>query len=269
MEYVPTPASWLKGQLIGSFLSTADTSGPELERDDETGWRASSSTGWRTLDPCGAGNDDVDQVAGGTPSAMPFWVEAFDRCSTMGSRDGHDVRADALLDRITSAALAREFWTGALRDDAGWDVGPRLADNPDVVVVTSGTGVSVAKAVQLLAGAAAEVLLAPIAFHMTVGAFYGFNMAGPALKAEGNLITTLRGDMVVADAGYPGTGPDGDAPAAGEAWIYATARPVVHLGPKEPGEQDVDRTNNTITARASRLALITAVPGVWAAQVTL
>lgn len=267
MEYVPTPASWLKGQLIGSFLSTADTSGPELTRDGETGWRASGLTGWRTLDPCGDGVDEVEQASGGNPSGMPFWVEAFDQCSTMGSRDGHDARADALLDRITSAALAREFWTGALRDDAGWDVGPRLAGNDDVTVVTT-AAVSPAKAVQLLAGPAAEALLGPVVFHMTIGAFYGFS-TGPALSASGNLITTLRGDLVVADAGYPGTGPDGQAPAAGEAWIYATARPVVHLGRKEDVQQDVDRSNNTITARASRLALITAVPGVWAAQITL
>lgn len=272
INYVTVPPGFGLGVTkVASFLATAE--GPfGLDRDDETGWRAGSLTGWTVYDPCGDFDEAVDgvtRVDGGFPKGMPFAIQAEDVCSTGGDRSDRSDRARALLERVTSAALAREFWTGTLRDAAGWQIGPRLAEADDIEVLTSGTAVSVKRAVQLLIGAAAPALMSRVVLHMTPETFMALDQSGTTLTPVGDLITTIRQDYVCADPGYPGTGPDGADPTAGEGWIYATARPVVHLGDVIDGGEVVDRANNNIRAQAERPALTTVVPGVWAAQVTL
>ena len=95
---------------------------------------------------------------------------------------------------------------------------------------------------------------------------------GYLLRDAGGVITTLMGDIVVADAGYPGTGPVGadatvDTQPAGSdrQWIYTSQLVQVRLGEVEllPGTltaaQDLaaalDRGTNDLTVWAQRLAL--------------
>src|SRR5262249_9113516 len=71
------------------------------------------------------------------------------------------------------------------------------------------------------------------------------------------VLLTPGGHRIVAAAGYDGSGPDGSAPAAGAAWIYATGALFGYRG--DVFVQDFpgtfDRANNTVHKLASRTYL--------------
>lgn len=143
-------------------------------------------------------------------------------------------------------------------------------------VLNGGTAVASAEGVALLEDALAGALAgAPGAIHMTRRALtrIAASSGGGLFRREGDLILTLTDTRVIADAGYPGTQPSGAAAAAGEAWLYGTARPTVwrsdvDVTPADDAEA-LNRDLNTRTWRASRFALTLIPCGVYAVRVTL
>jgi hypothetical protein len=86
------------------------------------------------------------------------------------------------------------------------------------------------------------------------------------------VLYTLAGNVVVADPGYPGTGPAGQAVGA-TAWAYATSPVQVLLSPLSPITDDsvvVDRAVNTRTVWAARVFAATWDPCVHlATEITI
>lgn len=84
------------------------------------------------------------------------------------------------------------------------------------------------------------------------------------VERQGNLILTINDTIVVPGAGYDGSGPDGQPAAANSMWVYGTGLVDVRLGTIEvvggPNAQGLDRTNNDIIIRASRMAAATFDP---------
>jgi hypothetical protein len=285
------PAPLLQ-QQAGSLLAAANTPAQSLQRVGFLGhgYQALACTGWLVYDDCTAQTLDVNSATRGPiVQGVPFMVQVEDECTLMNGVDVEG-RARALLTQVESAAIARELWTGGLATAAAaaaasgsdlqlaWQANARLASTGASGTVATSVVAGGTTAVSRKAGLAAiEQAIsdasagAPGVIHMTRTTVT--HLAQPAaLRREGNTILTMLDSRVVADAGYPGTSPAGAAPAAGEAWIYGTARPTIRRSDVEvrglPGER-VDRSNNRTKTRASRYVLTTFPCGVFAARITL
>ncbi len=194
---------------------------------------------------------------------LPVQVIGADRCSTL-SRTGDEVddRARRFLRSIESHQLEVAFWTGEATDDptADGEDRPHLADGT-AVELAAGAATEVVRALSMLDqalsdcihGASGMVHLTPFAAGMAYSA--GF------LLRENQRWWTPAGHVVVAGSGYQGHAPRanpgdplGAAPAVGaDQWAYGT--PMVTTLLSDPDVlSDVDRSVNTATARAERVA---------------
>lgn len=283
MELVTPPT--LQQQTAGSLLAAATTPTQALQRAGFAGhgYQALACTGWRVYDACTAQTVDyAPDTRGPIVQGTPFAIQAEDDCTTMGGVDT-EARARQLLAQIESAAIAKEFWTGALATlaaatatdgtevDTAWKANPRLAATT-ATTVSGGSAVSRKQGVALLEQALGDALAgAPGVIHMTRGALT--HLAQPLqVRREGSNILTTLDTRIVADAGYTGTSPAGATPATGEAWIYGTARPTIWRSEVEvPGDvsERTDRATNRTKTRAERYALVTLTCGVFAARITL
>lgn len=197
----------------------------------------------------------------GLAEADPFLVWAGDKCSTIGfeARE-YEGRARRLLDASQSFWVANEFWTGDLSTAEGLDNVP-LADVASDTVTT--TEVSVLNALGLLEGALADCGQGARGMIHVTSQVLLHAVAERAVELVGQQYMTPLGTIVVGDAGYPGTGPNGEA-ALTTQWAYATSMVQVRLAPVMivPGTFDqalaqmVERSQNTIEIRVQRLALV-------------
>jgi len=187
---------------------------------------------------------------------QPFVVETDLVCPSAGFAERDYVgRAMRQLEAITSPALEHEFWTGeALPDNQ------HLAAGAAVTVLGGGTAVALDLGVALLeswlgdqGGGGRGMIHAPV-----VAASLICWHASGVYEQGTRLVIATRGNVLVAGAGYPGTGPDGADPPTGQTWLYATGWVHVRLGdpqviPEDFGEA-LDRRNNTVEYRAERSA---------------
>lgn len=211
------------------------------------------------FDPCTAGAAALAN-ANNRPAAReydPFVVNSWDRCSTFGFRAAeYEARARQMMAARESKAIAREFWTGALNA-----ANPHLADNPNVTTI--GTALSPHNAVAELSQAIADgnggigmIHVRPRLLEILV--------TKNGLRWENGQWYTARGVKVVADDGYPGTGPNAQAITGEPAgpvveWAFATDLVEVHRGPVKvfaPPDtyQSVAHATNDEVVRAQRLA---------------
>jgi hypothetical protein len=153
------------------------------------------------------------------PQVYPVGYRVSDECTTLGGQlDTSRVQRQA--DAVLSYELARELWTGALSTadpvtvDGSPYINPHLASADAVVVASDGTTVArrlgaLEQAAMAQAFGQQVVLHVPARYVLEIGGFLVF---------RGDSIYTPLGSVVVADAGYPGTGPAG----TGDSWSYAT-----------------------------------------------
>jgi hypothetical protein len=83
------------------------------------------------------------------------------------------------------------------------------------------------------------------------------------LLKVGNLLYTQTGALVIADSGYTGTGPTGQAVTDEAAWMYATGPVTVRQSTVDIGVEPsstVDRSTNRRTVWAHRLFAATFDP---------
>lgn len=190
---------------------------------------------------------------------VPFVVDAYDRCSTFGFEAAdYEGRARRALAARESKAVEAEWWRGAL-----FPTNPHL-DN-------SGSAPAATNAVTL-AGGTAQTLRTGLALLVQAIADgnggVGMIHARPFLvdlwlglqvlwRSNDGKFYTGGGHLVVPGAGYPGTGPTGQATSATSEWAYATDAPEIHRGPVEvfanSMAQVVNRDQNTVTVRAERM----------------
>lgn len=229
---------------------------------------------------------------GGGPPAMPTFQTAgnvvntnrgatsftvlteFD-CSPVGRLTGEIQHlAEEALARVEAREAERAFWTGQAGSAGGGagqnTVWPCLANGsqvfdslgitlqPVTTQVVTGTGVDVADGLGQLEKALSDC------YGGAQGLIHVSPTLLPTLQAwglvrndtDGQLVTT-RGNRVVVGSGYPGTSPTGQAPAAGQSWVYATGAMfgyrsdvVVHQM-----AETFDRAKNTVRAQAYRTYL--------------
>jgi hypothetical protein len=99
-----------------------------------------------------------------------------------------------------------------------------LVDGP--VILNAGAPVKVHRALGIVEQALGEALRGERAYvHLSreTLALFGY------LTVAGNLLSSFSGNLIVADAGYPGTAPIGTADAPGVAWIYGPGPPPAYI----------------------------------------
>lgn len=208
-------------------------------------------------DPCDPTEAELPDVSNpAVVSATSFTVKAFDRCSIFDS-DRDRAKARRLLLACESKQIAEELWTGSLSTAAGWD--NRYFASPDADEVTSGAAdpftalACLERGLQLCSCGGRGMI------HASAELVSLWSERG-VLRREGNVILTIHDTIVVTDAGYDGSGPDGSPAADGSVWAYATGLVYTHRGPiqivSDPMET-VDRATNTQVVWAQRQAAAT------------
>lgn len=210
-----------------------------------------------------------------TITGKPFRIEAGVKCSTFGQPDS-DVLArfhaasDRALDLLRWQLVAFELWTDTQRPSNNhFDSG----DDP-AVVLAGGVPVSPVEAMSLLADSFGVYLPGgPRLIHAPVRVVPFLDSKG-LLHPQGSRLYDVLGNGIIADDGYPGTGPGGEVPPDGQAWMYATGPLTVRVENKvtHPAvtlEDAVDPATNDIRVRSFQGALATFLCGKVAVLVNL
>lgn len=203
---------------------------------------------------------NVDQS---TRGALPFTVYAEFECAPVGLGEAESVASDALA-RVEQTQVETAFWTGT----AGGQpvVFPHLAADAEVldgtvvlqpVASPVVTGADVAHALGVLEQELADCYAGQGIIHVPRSVLPTLAAWNLIVERDGRLYTTA-GNLVVAGTGYTGSGPNGTAPAAGTAWIYATGAAWGYRSdPYVTRLRDsLDRTSNTLRMLAERTYLI-------------
>ncbi len=193
-----------------------------------------------------------------TELADPFYVRAWDVCSTFGGAEAeqqaeYEARARRLLDKCKSKQAGRELWTG----NANMANGRRLTDLGSDTVTSGPTAPLTALAFleQALAdGTCGERGM----IHASRGLVTQWaGLGNTVLRREGGLLLTVHDTIVVSEAGYDGSGPGGVPAVDGSVWAYATGLITVLMDSVEvwPGTyaDAVDRDTNTVRIVAQQL----------------
>lgn len=216
--------------------------------------------GYRALSDCTA--EELDRGAeGGVADAViyrPWDLQVQDPCASSFGYDEEAVtaRLQRAADAVESYAIARELWTGDLSQQEATALGGDAEPNLHLTLsptVVSAQPVSPKRALGLLQEAAGDAFHGQQVYLHVARAAEPFL---PDLTKVGNLLYTRLDNVVVADAGYPGTPPQGTAPADGVSWVYATGPVVVRHSPLLMDDRAlasvIDTRTNTVRRTASK-----------------
>lgn len=218
----------------------------------------------------GPGRSFVGSVA----DQHPFVVGAAVECSTLGAPglEAFQQAARRALELGQWSQIANELWTGARATAAGWTTNRWLA-SPDATVL-SADPVSIVEAIAALedafgAASAGDVQLIHVPRKLT--AYLSHADLIDTTPGSGRL-WTANNSLVIADRGYPGTGPEGEEPTSDLVWIYSTGVLSARLGPVHLPERDladaVAAATNDVSVRAERPAAISWLCGHFAIPVS-
>jgi hypothetical protein len=252
-------------------VQTPGTDGPHWQSG--VAWIERCPAGDTTYDEClsvtGVGAPPEPPVK--TPNvtqdirgALPFTVIAEFQCSPIGIGEAQSIAQDALA-RVEQQQLETAFWTGAAADQTV--VFPHLSADAEVVdgeVVLQPvaspvvTGADVAHGLGVLEQELAECYKGQGLIHVPRTALPTLAAWKLARVDDDGRLVTPAGNLIVVGGGYPGTGPDGGAPADGTSWIYATGaawgyRSDVYF---TQVRDSLDRSTNTLRMQAERTYLI-------------
>lgn len=228
------------GRQRGLLVPSAGTLPAEWERGVTAQSEACPS--WTVSSWCDPDSVDYDGPARGLFAAQPVMISTRLECRTRDMRvDEATTRVRAQLDALTSTALARELWTGALSGAAPYELGDGSWTNPQVAagppITYRNPRLSDASAFEIPGGP-----LPPKVAQGELEAQAGARLAGgrvtlhcsprvvPHLSVDvvGQTLVTKAGSVVIADPGYTGIGPAG----TGE-WMFATGPVLAAVGPIE------------------------------------
>lgn len=236
-------------------------------------------TGGHIVDPCqlGAGADTADarSVPGDVVGPIqPYIIEASDTASTWHPEPYRLARAQRKLLAVQSRVMEAEFWSGTKAASQGWTNNQYLT-NPTGLTVLPVPGAG--SAFGLVDGLAAleQAIVDGSAWERgvihadprLVSHWTYANMVSARGGPPGTLMTQL-GTIVVAGAGYPGTGPGAPPESVNPihlSWAFVTPPPQIRLGQITLNQTDedsytVDRQANDRTIRVSRFAACTFSP---------
>jgi hypothetical protein len=256
------------------LLSVVQARWDEPDRHWQSGvqWQPLCGAAGTTYDPCMAvtGSGGVPPIpdpktAGFTDEARgatPFTVYAGFSCSPAAWADRAQEMAEQALTRLESWAVERSFWTGQAGSQGV--TFPHLAADAEVRdvygLLLQDAATPVTGSVLDIVEALGRVEQALADCYNGVGVIHVPAALGPALDSNGLAhkvgaqLRTLNGNLVALGSGYPGTAPDGTAPAAGSAWIYGTGAVFAYRGPvmSAPRDSIVNRSNNSVFGLAER-----------------
>lgn len=257
------PPSLAKAQETGSLLAAArPIRGDRWENG--VAWRPErcfTALGYGPCDEDPALPPD-DLFDDGPVHAYPLAYRVRDFCTTLSQRALDVQRLVRQAEATASFQLARELWTGALtaaspvQVDAAPYQNPSLIGSPATVVVTA-TGTVADKLGALEAAAMADANGQQVFLHVPPRFLFAL---GNLITKSGDLLLTPLGNVIVADAGYPGSGPS--APAA-TSWAFATGPVAARLSPIEElavMAETLDRRTNRQEIWADRLFVVTFDP---------
>jgi hypothetical protein len=222
-----------------------------------------------------SGDDPADYD---TPRAegvyyRPVGVRWADECTTLGGVLDVE-RLRRIAEATTPFVIARELWTAEIGQDDSWTTGSGTYSNPylasaEADVVGSG-GAALLRALTALEQAAVEATRGQrVMLHLPIVAS---GSLGEYVRRVGPDLLTRQDNLVVVDAGYPGTGPAGQS-VGSTAWAYATTPVQVRWSElqivSDPG-QTVSRSSNSVTVWAERVFAATFDPCAhFATEITL
>jgi hypothetical protein len=239
-------------------------------------WRSETCPTWQGFNPCAELDEGPEPGGDSIEYNRPVAYRVEDTCSTRSGGPDRD-RLTRKASAIASFVVARELWTGALSDlDKYAVIDPATGSWTDDTYangrLASATADELTAESDIL-GALAELEQATreatagqqVFLHVPIRLA---NRVAQNLRRIGNELRTATDAIVVADAGYPGTGPAG----IGTTWMYGTGPVVVRLGEIDVIDtpaSTVDRRANSQTFWASRLFAATFDPCAhFAIQVT-
>lgn len=200
-----------------------------------------------------------------TITGSPLWVYSGDECSAFGylAREWQG-RARRRLAATESYEIALELWAGAVQQSESLNNKYLASPGGDSDTVTDGPS-SILNAMANLEAALADTLRGQQGLMHMTPQLLTHAVASDLVRRDGNVWVSPMGHIVVADAGYTGSGP-GDDPSDAGLWIYGTPMLQIRLGPVEviPGDLDnavalaasMDRDLNDIVVFAGRLAAV-------------
>lgn len=221
--------------------------------------------GGGTTDPC-TGEDvdgnlpEPDDQDGAFPADgkvyEPFTIWHAYKC-TPWPNQAEDWHSKALrsLEAITAYEIEKELWTGALNDAIfGVDAAnPRLA-SASATVLATGLPTTALGELEQAYGTCSKGEIGMI--HAPLSISNAWQEKG-LLRREGNRLYTHRDNIVVPGAGYPGTGPAGQARTRAATWAFITPLVYALTTPSEVPTtlpEEFDRNSNTRTTWARRIA---------------
>ncbi len=252
----PRPGS---GALLPSLGSLVTEVATDREVAFATNPEGCGESGTLSGDPCIASPTKDIEDNEPTLEAWAFGVWAGDECSPWELGRDWQGRARRQLAASLSFQVAHELWTGDEAADMSAPNTPLASLDSDVL--TDGpTGSTDALAVlEYGLGRCGKGQRGVV--HATRHAATYWGQLG-LLRREGNVLLTWLDSLVIADAGYDGSGPEGQEAEDGSQWAYATLLPLVRLGPERlyPDSDDLgsalNRATNTVAYRAERKAAV-------------
>lgn len=233
--------------------------------DGEDGWERGltyapeSPGGYRAFAAC---TDATYENLGAGPTPVvtyrPWDLQIVHPChSTFGLNEAErDAELTRAVEATESYAIARELWAGDLTREAlaAGDVEAAnlsLVDGP--TILNGGAPAKPALALGALEEAAGHALRGGLVYLHVDRLLQGLV---PNVTRDGNLLTTRVGNLVISDAGYPGTPPVGVAETPTVRWLYATGTVVVRRSPIERigvGQGALDTATNTLDLLATKV----------------
>ena len=261
MQITTTPVEDQRAALPNAVNLLASAIPGALVPNWEEGiaWRSELCPSWQGFNPCvelteapPAGGDLIEFY-------RPVAYRVSDQCTTRGGGPDRD-RLVRKATAVASYVVAQELWTGTLSDEDPYSVpnindgtwGPNTSVNNRLASATANQLPAEADILGALAELEQETRAATagqqVFLHVPIRLA---NRVAQNLRRVGNELRTASDGIVVADAGYPGTGPDG----TGTGWMYGTGPVTVRLGEikVDDGPATVDRRTNVQTFWAARM----------------
>lgn len=193
-------------------------------------------------------------------SATAFTVYGSYKCPPVG-RIASDPKkiASNRLRKNRERAVEQIFWTGITTVgpiNPSLQAGNDTCGNPPVDLTPASGALSPVAAIAALESSIAECVPGGVGvIHVNYG-FLPYMAANHLLVERNNKFYTPPGQLVIAGAGYPGSGP-GNVPAPpGETWIFATGPISVYhsdvFSTSTKVDQAVDRSLNDVVERVEQ-----------------
>lgn len=217
-----------------------------------------------TYAPCG---DDTKESPTGADiiTVTPYWAVEYDECERGSGADTYQTTVDRVTEALNvnlSWHIEKALWTGEVNSTAypAADPNPKLADTA-AFQPNGTTAVGPTKGIWDMIEYLNDTVGGVVSMIHVEQRVVPFLMFYGLAVQDGNRLRVAGTDhLFVAGTGYQGTDPSGNAPAAGESWIYATTPVEVRtesapfiVGGTE-GES-IDHSTNMIEVRAEQLAI--------------